>query len=124
MKILITGSKGFIGSALCNYLSSKGYDIVGIDNGFFKKCKLPNYYRIQKKNNYLDLEKDIRNIKVSDLKNFDAIVHLAALSNDPIGNYNKKWTEDINLKASINLAKNAKKSQNRCSTYTNLSFTR
>ena len=111
MKILITGSKGFIGSALCNYLSSKGYDIVGIDNGFFKKCKLPNYYRIQKKNNYLDLDKDIRNIKVSDLKNFDAIVHLAALSNDPIGNYNKKWTEDINLKASINLAKNAKKAK-------------
>ena len=66
-----------------------------------------------KKNNYLDLEKDIRNIKVSDLKNFDAIVHLAALSNDPIGNYNKKWTEDINLKASINLAKNAKKQKSK-----------
>ena len=49
MKILITGSKGFIGSALCNYLSSKIMIFVGIDNGFFKKCKLPNYYKLKKK---------------------------------------------------------------------------
>ena len=111
MKILVTGSKGFIGSALCNYLNSKGYNVVGIDNGFFKKCKLPNYFRIQKKTKYVDLEKDIRNIKISDLKKFNAIIHLAALSNDPIGNYNKKWTEDINLKASIDLAKKAKKAK-------------
>ena len=111
MNVLITGSKGFIGSALCNYLSSKGHNIVGIDNGFFKKCKLPNYIKIQKKIKYIDLEKDIRNIKISDLKEFHAIIHLAALSNDPIGNYNKKWTEDINLKASIDLAKKAKKAK-------------
>lgn len=109
MKILVTGSKGFIGSALCNYLNSKGYNVVGLDNGLFKKCKLRNYSKIQKRNKYKDIQKDIRDIKVSDLKNFDAIIHLAALSNDPIGNYNKRWTEDINLKASISLAKKAKK---------------
>ncbi len=49
MKILVTGSKGFIGSALCNYLNSKGYNVVGLDNGLFKKCKLRNYSKIKKK---------------------------------------------------------------------------
>lgn len=111
MKILITGSKGFIGSALCDYLVSKNYKVVGIDNGFFKKCKLANFNKLKKKTKYIDIEKDIRKIKVADLKNFDAVVHLAALSNDPIGNYNRKWTEEINLKASVSLAKKAKKAK-------------
>ena len=111
MKILITGSKGFIGSALCDYLVSKNYKVVGIDNGFFKKCKLANFNKLKKKTKYIDKEKDIRKIKVADLKNFDAVIHLAALSNDPIGNYNKKWTEEINLKASVSLAKKAKKAK-------------
>ena len=57
MKILITGSKGFIGSALCNYLVSKNYKVVGIDNGFFKKCKLANYSILKKKKNILILKK-------------------------------------------------------------------
>ena len=80
MKILITGSKGFIGSALCDYIVSKNY-VVGIDNGFLKNV-LANFNKL-KKTKYIDIEKDIRKIKVADLKNFDAVIHLAALSNDP-----------------------------------------
>ena len=109
MKVLVTGSKGFIGSALCNYLNKEGYTVVGLDNGFFKKCKLSNFSKIQKKNKYKDLNLDIRKINISYLKDFEAVIHLAALSNDPIGNYNRKWTENINLKGSVNLAKKAKK---------------
>ena len=108
MKILVTGTKGFLGSYIANYLKSKKYDVTGIDVGYFGKCKLKNFDKICTKFKYKNINKDFRILKISDLKKYDCIIHLAALSNDPIGNYNKSWTKNINSNGSYNLAKKAK----------------
>ena len=103
MNILVTGNKGYIGSVLTEMLLEKGYSVVGFDTGYYNDCQLLN--------NNLDIRqitKDIRDAKKEDLKDVDAIVHLAALSNDPLGELDVQLTEDINFKSTINLAKLAK----------------
>jgi nucleoside-diphosphate-sugar epimerase len=80
-----------------------GYDVVGLDTGYFEPCTLmPDAAAVPW------VRKDIRDIEPGDLEGFDAVVHLAALSNDPIGNLNSGWTEEINFQASIRLAHLAK----------------
>jgi nucleoside-diphosphate-sugar epimerase len=102
-RILITGHKGYIGSVLTPLFVRSGYDVTGIDNEMFAQCTLvPDPVEVP------SIRKDIRNIETSDLEGFDAIVHLAALSNDPIGNLNDAWTEDINYRASARLAELAR----------------
>ena len=106
-KILITGAQGFIGSVLTEKLQKKfkgKYEIIGTDIGFFKNCKL-----IKFKDPVKIIQKDIRFFPRNMLKNVYAVVHLAALSNDPIGNINKKLTYDINVNGTKKLALNAKK---------------
>ncbi len=105
MKILVTGSEGYIGSVLMPKLYSKGYEIVGYDIGFYKKGLLTENYI----DNYKLIRKDIRDIQLDDLKGFDAVIHLAALSNDPLGHINEDLTYEINHKASVRIAKLAKK---------------
>lgn len=102
-KILLTGNDGYIGSVMTNHLVRQGYDVRGLDTKYFHPCLLG-----QEPVNIPYLEKDVRAITPSDIEGYDAIIHLAALSNDPIGNLNAGWTEDINLKATINLARIAK----------------
>ena len=80
MKVLITGSRGYIGTYLTKYLSDNNFEIVGTDVGYFSNC---NLYPIE--NEVSTIEKDIRDFIEKDLEGFDAIVHLAALSNDPVG---------------------------------------
>lgn len=104
-KILVTGDLGYIGSVLVPKLISKGYQVVGLDTGFFNKCLVAGY----KDPKYKKIKKDIRDISEEDLKGVDGIIHLSALSNDPMGELAPKLTEDINYKASIRLAKLAKK---------------
>ena len=106
MKILVTGNNGYIGTVLTEKLLSLGYEVVGLDNNYFKKC---NFLKTKLK--YLQIFKDIRNIEIDDVKNIDAIIHLAALSNDPLGELNPNLTDDINYKATIKLAKIAKKNE-------------
>jgi len=80
-----------------------GFDVTGLDTGFFRNCLIvPQLAEVT------SLDKDIRDLNTKDLEGFDTIVHLAALSNDPIGNMNPEWTEDINFHASVNLARMAK----------------
>jgi nucleoside-diphosphate-sugar epimerase len=79
-----------------------GHDVVGVDTGFFSECTL-----VSDDLTPPALDKDIRDITPDDLRGFDAVVHLAALSNDPIGNLNAAWTEDINCHASVRLAEMA-----------------
>lgn len=102
--ILITGNLGYIGSVLSGELIKKKFNVVGFDVGYFKQCL------VEKVNKYKfnQIFKDIRNINKKDLNNIDAIVHLAALSNDPLGDFNSKLTRDINYLATIRLAKLAK----------------
>lgn len=101
--ILITGHRGYIGSVLTPYLVERGYDVVGLDTGYFNECTLvPDRMSVR------EIRKDIRDVEPSDLENLDAVVHLAALSNDPIGNLNEGWTGEINGQATARLAEMAR----------------
>jgi nucleoside-diphosphate-sugar epimerase len=103
-RVLVTGHNGYVGSVLVPHLLKKGYDIVGLDTGYFEQCTF-----VQDTIRIPVLRKDIRDLEPVDLKGFGAVIHLAALSNDPIGNLNAEWTEEINFLASVRLAELAKK---------------
>jgi len=102
-KILITGHDGYIGSVMTPHLQGAGYDVTGLDTGYFSECTLVPGGGTMKV-----IKKDLRDLTAKDLEGFDAVVHLAALSNDPIGNLNDSWTEDINFHASVKLAELAR----------------
>jgi nucleoside-diphosphate-sugar epimerase len=102
-KILVTGHNGYIGSIMAPHLVQAGYDVVGLDTKYFGECTLTS-----DSGSIPEVRKDIRDLMPADLAGIDAVIHLAALSNDPIGNLNDGWTEDINFKASIKLADLAK----------------
>jgi nucleoside-diphosphate-sugar epimerase len=102
-RVLITGHNGYIGSVMAPYFIGAGHDVIGLDAGYFKPCRLvPDQAVVPW------VCKDLRDLELDDLKGFDAIVHLGALSNDPIGNLNEAWTEEINFRASVRLAELAK----------------
>jgi nucleoside-diphosphate-sugar epimerase len=103
MKILLTGSQGYIGSVLHPILLSKGFEVFAVDAGFFAECSFESLA-------YEDATRrlDIRDISESDLAEVDAIIHLAALSNDPLGEMNASLTDQINRDATIQLASLAK----------------
>jgi nucleoside-diphosphate-sugar epimerase len=104
MKVLVTGSEGYIGSQLAPRLVSLGYLVEGIDTGFFKEG---NLYGPEAAYNSTML-KDIRNITSDDLSGFDAVIHLAELSNDPLGEMNPQITCQINHLGSVELAKKSR----------------
>jgi len=104
-KIIVTGHNGFIGTLLVKLLIEKGYEVVGIDTNYFNEdCNLYPY-----KNNIREIQKDVRIISEEDLKDACVICHLAALSNDPVGELDPDLTYEINYHASVRLAKLAKK---------------
>jgi nucleoside-diphosphate-sugar epimerase len=109
MRVLLTGHKGYIGSVMLPLLLAEGHDIVGLDNDLFEGCTFGGRSIFGDIPNIPYIKKDIREVKLSDLKGFDAVVHLCALSNDPLGYFNPEITFKINHKASVNLAKLAKK---------------
>ncbi len=103
MKVLVTGHKGYIGTILVPMLLAKGYEVFGIDSDLFEQCTFGTGFT-----QIPDLKKDIRDIESSDIEGCDAVIHLAALSNDPLGNFNPNLTYEINHQASVNLAKLSK----------------
>jgi len=103
MNILVTGNKGYIGSVLTQMLIEKCYKVIGFDTDFYQGIE-----KNEPEGEIKQIIKDIRNISINDLKNIDSIIHLAALSNDPLGEFNQKLTYNINLDATIKLAKLAK----------------
>ena len=103
MKILLTGHKGYIGAVAAPLLQAAGHDVVGMDSDLFAGCDFGAAAR-----DIPEIKKDIRDITLSDLAGFEAIVHLAALSNDPLGNLDPQLTFDINHLASVRLAQVAK----------------
>jgi nucleoside-diphosphate-sugar epimerase len=104
MNILVTGDRGYIGSVLVPILIKKGYKVVGFDSGYFENNLLENSNA-----NYSKITKDIRDLLPSDLLGIDGIIHLAGLSNDPLGAFSPKLTDEINYKATMHLARLAKK---------------
>jgi nucleoside-diphosphate-sugar epimerase len=103
MRVLVTGHNGYIGSVMVPILRAAGHEVVGLDTFFFEDCCL-----LDDGHQVPALRKDIRDVQPSDLEGFDAIAHLAALCNDPLGDLHPEWTADINHKASVHLATNAR----------------
>ncbi len=119
MRILLTGDKGYIGAVMGPMLRSAGHDVVGLDSNLFAACQFG-----QSASDVTGSRKDIRDLTTADLEGFDAVVHLAALSNDPLGNLDPDITYGINHRASVRLAELAKVTgvtrfvfSSSCSTY-------
>ncbi len=104
MRALVTGDRGYIGAILVPLLLENGYKVVGFDTNYFRTT-----LDSDENSNYTKITKDIRKIEEEDLFGVNAIIHLSALSNDPMGEINPGLTEDINYKASVRLANMAKK---------------
>jgi nucleoside-diphosphate-sugar epimerase len=103
MRVLLTGNRGYIGTIMAPMLNNEGHDVTGLDTDFYDGCTFgdpPAAIRT--------INKDIRDVTRDELKGFDAIIHLAALSNDPLGNLNPALTFDINHHATVRLAELAK----------------
>lgn len=103
MKIFVTGHRGYIGCHLVDVLKQEGHTVVGCDLGLFDGCGWEPVVRPD-----VELTKDVRKLAAADLQGCDAVMHLAALSNDPMGALDSKLTLDVNRDASVRLAKLAK----------------
>lgn len=119
MQVLVTGSSGYLGSVLVPYLRAAGHDVVGLDSGWFRHCSFG-----PAPESFPELDLDLRDVEPAHLAGIDAVCHLAALSNDPLGNLDAQLTYDINHCASVRLAKAAKSAgvkrfifSSSCSTY-------
>jgi nucleoside-diphosphate-sugar epimerase len=103
--VLVTGDRGYIGSVLVPYLARAGHEVVGLDSDLYRGCTFGELAEP----NGTSIEKDIRDVEARDLDGFDAVIHLAALSNDPLGALDEKLTYAINHLASVRLARVAKR---------------
>ncbi|HLF70911.1 MAG TPA: SDR family oxidoreductase [Dehalococcoidia bacterium] len=99
MKVLVTGHNGYIGNVLVPMFKDAGHEVVGLDSYLFRDCRM---YRQEV--DVPSMAVDVRDVAESDLAGFDAIVHLAALSNDPLGDLDPDLTYDINYHGSVRLA--------------------
>jgi nucleoside-diphosphate-sugar epimerase len=103
MRVLVTGSHGYIGSVLAPELLTGGHEVVGLDTRYYEGCDFGSELAFVP-----TIKQDVRDVTPADLEGFHAVVHLAALSNDPIGDLNEQWTYDINLEATLGVARAAK----------------
>lgn len=104
MRILYTGADGYIGAVLGPKLLDRGYDVTGIDTGLYRRGWLFDDGRTRP----MVISRDVRQIKVSELRGIDAVVHLAELSNDPLGENDPEITMEINHRGSIDFARKCK----------------
>ncbi|TFV61334.1 SDR family oxidoreductase [Mycobacterium sp. PS03-16] len=102
-RVLVTGHQGYLGTVMVPVLRAAGHDVVGLDNGYFRDCVLGDA-----PTDPPGLDTDLRDVTVEQLRGFDAVIHLAALSNDPLGALEPQITYDINHWASVRLARLAK----------------
>jgi nucleoside-diphosphate-sugar epimerase len=119
MRVLVTGHKGYIGTVLTPMLLERGYEVIGLDSDLFEDCTFG-----EPPVEVPGIRKDIRDVEASDLHGVDAVMHLAGLSNDPLGDLDPQLTYEINYLASVRLAMLAKQAgierfifSSSCSTY-------
>lgn len=105
MRVLVTGHNGYVGTVMMPMLIKAGHDVVGLDTNLYRGASFGEELA---EASFPEIEKDIRDIVAEDLEGFDGIVHLAGLSNDPLGDLNPDLTFDINHRASVRLAQLAK----------------
>lgn len=103
MNVLVTGSSGYIGSVMVPMLLSEGFEVTGLDTDFYRQSTYGSWKPLVP-----TLARDVRDVTEKELVGFEAIIHLAALSNDPLGNINPDLTYDINHRGSVRLATLAK----------------
>jgi nucleoside-diphosphate-sugar epimerase len=99
MRVLVTGNRGYIGTVMVPMLTAEGFDVVGLDTDLYRRSTFGEWHQ-----SVPTILKDVRDVAASDLEGFDAVIHLAALSNDPLGDLNPQLTYDINHLASVRLA--------------------
>lgn len=105
MRVLITGSDGYLGSVMAPFIAAAGHDVVGLDAGLFSACRLDHPPDASQPPT---LWLDVRDVQIQHLEGFDAVIHLAALSNDPLGDLDPELTYQINLHATTRLARLAR----------------
>jgi nucleoside-diphosphate-sugar epimerase len=104
MRVLLTGHEGYIGTILVPWLWARGHEVIGLDSGLFRECTLRAAIRPVP-----TIRKDVRDVEAQDLDGIAAVIHLAGLSNDPLGNLNPGLTFAINHAAAVRLAELAKR---------------
>jgi len=121
MRVLVTGHCGYIGAVAAPMLAEAGHEVVGLDAGFFAGC---DFSEPDSGPSYPSIRKDVRHLEARDLEGFAAVIHLAALSNDPLGDIDPELTYDINLSGTVRLAALAREAgverflfSSSCSTY-------
>src|SRR5712664_321950 len=103
MRVLVTGHTGYIGAVMVPMLFAAGHDVVGLDSDLFEACTFGGgRFAVP------TLKKDVRDVEADELAGFDAVIHLAGLANDPLGDLNPAMTFEINHAASVRLARLAK----------------
>ena len=108
MRILVTGHRGYIGTVMVPMLLQAGHEVVGLDSDLYERSTFIDNISV-----IPEIKKDVRDVEICDLRGFDAIIHLAALSNDPLGDLNPRLTFQINHLASVRLATFAKQARVR-----------
>ncbi len=103
MRVLVTGHNGYIGTVMTPLLQEAGHEVVGMDLDLFKECTFG-----EQPPEIPEVRKDVRDVEADDLEGFDAVLHLAAVCNDPVGDLNPQATYDINHLASVRIAEKAK----------------
>jgi nucleoside-diphosphate-sugar epimerase len=105
MRVLVTGHLGYIGTVLTPMLLKGGHDVTGLDSDLYSRCTYRAGGEIRE---VPAIRKDVRDVEAADLAGFDAVLHLAALSNDPLGNLRQNLTDEINHQGSVRIARLAK----------------
>jgi nucleoside-diphosphate-sugar epimerase len=106
MRVLVTGNRGYIGTVLTPMLVRAGHQVTGLDSDLYSRC---TYAAGGKISEVATIPKDVRDVEPGDLIGFDAVLHLAALSNDPLGDLRPGLTDEINHRASVRIAELAKR---------------